>query len=191
MLTRFAAHHSKAHMDTQHRLAWQNERRSGLPVAARKVARCKEGRPKVEAPKRQGHAMGQPQHRSPTVARSRQFDLVASILAFEGRYRVAAQMCDGLRVEANQWRASDSRSRLAAWLATGVPCALPGRDLEIIALFRSVARSAQAFCAQWSFSKAHWLLLSRFTVVGRGEERRGEKGGDHRRTLMLLGRQLP
>jgi hypothetical protein len=66
-------------------------------------------------------------------------DLVASILASRAVTGEQRKMCDGGRVGANQRRASDSRSRLTAWLATGVPCAQPGRDVDRRTLFRPVA----------------------------------------------------
>ena len=122
-------------------------------------------------------------------------------------------MCDGCRVEANHQRASDSRSRLTAWLATGVPCAQPGRDLDMKTLFRPVAGSAQA-AARGGASRRRTGCCAGLSPpwVGRGSARRGEetqetqetqeRGGEERRGErrrgrqpqdpgLLLGRQLP
>jgi hypothetical protein len=99
-------------------------------------------------------------------------------------------MCDGCRVEANHQGACDSRSRLTAWLATGVPCAQPGRDLDMKTLFRrgGASRRRTGCCAGLS---PPWLgrRLRRHRRLRRGEERRGEGrrgsagGGGSRRTL--------
>jgi hypothetical protein len=92
MLARFAAgHDSKAHMDSQQRLAVQKETRrsewptgSGAPKVARRQG-LKNGSTK-EARPRYGPAPEAAPSSSPTVARSKaqsckEFDLVASILA--------------------------------------------------------------------------------------------------------------
>ncbi len=92
--------------------------------------------------------MGQRQlPQCPTVARSRSavaVALVASILASRAVTGSAAQMCDGVGWRPIIQRVSDSRSRLTAGFATGVPCAQPGLDLENECAFQVFARSAQA-----------------------------------------------
>jgi hypothetical protein len=94
-------------------------------------------------------------------------------------------MCDGGRVEANQRRASDSRSRLTAWLATGVPCAQPGRDLDMKTLFRPVERSAQA-SAHSGASRRRTGCCAELSPpwLGEGERegRRGQARGGEGRT---------
>jgi hypothetical protein len=99
-------------------------------------------------------------------------------------------MCDGGRVGANQRRASDSRSRLTAWLATGVPCAQPGRDVD--------RKRKTLFQACWARSAQEVELLEDalaaaldFRGLGRGRggggerdwraERGEERGGAGRR----------
>ena len=82
-------------------------------------------------------------------------------------------MCDGGRVGANQRRASDSRSRLTAWLATGVPCAQPGRDVDRRTLFRP------GLYAQWvELLEGALAAALDFRGWGGGGERdeRGERG---------------
>jgi hypothetical protein len=104
-------------------------------------------------------------------------------------------MCDGGRVGANQRRASDSRSRLTAWLATGVPCAQPGRDVDRKrkTLFQACwARSAQevelledALAAALDFRGLGRGRGERLEGRARGGKgRRGEERGrhDHSRT---------
>jgi hypothetical protein len=196
---------------------------SGPPVAA--PPRLQGGKAqKMEAPKRQGHAMGQPQKQPPAapllrVAKckaAKSCDLVASILASRAVTGEQRKMCDGGRVGANQRRASDSRSRLTAWLATGVPCAQPGRDVDRRTLFRPVASQiCPGLCAQWAELLEGALAAAldfRGWGVG-GEERGGEgrrigegktvgpqdsrtagpqRGGQQQRQPQdLLGRQLP
>lgn len=87
-------------------------------------------------------------------------------------------MCDGCRVEANHQRASDSRSRLTAWLATGVPCAQPGRDLDMKTLFRPVAGSAQAAARGGASRRRTGCCagLSPPWLEGEREERGGDSG---------------
>jgi hypothetical protein len=62
--------------------------RSGPPEAA--TQGCKEPRPKGQPPKRQAHALAAPLLRV-RYSRPGRFDI-----SFEGPYRVAAQMCDGI-----------------------------------------------------------------------------------------------
>ena len=88
-------------------------------------------------------------------------------------------MCDGGRVGANQRRASDSRSRLTAWLATGVPCAQPGRDVDRRTLFRP------GLYAQWvellEGALAAALDFRGWGGGGESEGRKGEeRGGEER-----------
>ncbi len=78
-------------------------------------------------------------------------------------------MCDGVGCRPIKRQLSDSRSRLTAGFATGVPCAQPGLDLEDECAFPShqVCRQiCPGLCTQESFSKGHyWLLAFFFNVL--------------------------
>jgi hypothetical protein len=77
-------------------------------------------------------------------------------------------MCDGVGWRPIKRRVSDSRSRLTAGFATGVPCAQPGLDLENECAFPSFQVCRQicpGLCAEQSFSKGHWLLAFSYNVV--------------------------
>jgi hypothetical protein len=92
-------------------------------------------------------------------------------------------MCDGGRVGANQRRASDSRSRLTAWLATGVPCAQPGRDVDRKrkTLFSGLLGK---ICAGGGASRRRTGGCAGLSWVGEGEGERLEgraRGGKGRR----------
>jgi len=114
--------------------------------------------------------------------------LVASILASRAVTGSAAQMCDGVGWRPIIRRVSDSRSRLTAGFATGVPCAQPGLDLENECAFQVFARSAQASARRRVSRRATgcWPFVTMSLRRGRQQTTTREL-----ELCPLLGRQLP
>ena len=176
-----------AHMDAQRLACFFSHlaRREGL---------------KFELQRRQdhAHAMGQRQlPQCPSAPLLRVADmpdsavavaLVASILASRAVTGTAAQMCDGVGWRPIIRRVSDSRSRLTAGFATGVPCAQPGLDLENECAFQVFARSAQASARRRASRRATgcWPFVTMSLRRGRQQTTTREL-----ELCPLLGRQLP